>query len=55
VIQPDSIVHFQKVEIGRDYGAELEVTSGLRGDESLVVNPGDSVREGVKVSPQKRK
>jgi multidrug efflux pump subunit AcrA (membrane-fusion protein) len=40
-------VHFQRVEPGRDYGVELEILSGLRGDEEVVVDPSDSVREGA--------
>jgi RND family efflux transporter MFP subunit len=55
VIAPDSKVHFQKITIGRDYGAEVEVSEGLHGGELLVVNPGDSVREGVKVTPTVQK
>jgi RND family efflux transporter MFP subunit len=52
VIQPGSVIHFQKVALGRDYGSEVEVTQGLQGTETLVVNPSDSVREGVKVNPK---
>lgn len=51
VIKPNSTVHFQKIAIGRDYGVDLEVTGGLEGGELLVVNPGDTIREGVKVTP----
>lgn len=42
-------VHLQPLTIGRDYGAETEVIAGLRGDETVVVNPGDDVREGALV------
>jgi membrane fusion protein (multidrug efflux system) len=35
--------------VGRDYGAEIEVTSGLQGGETVVLNPGDDVREGEEV------
>jgi multidrug efflux pump subunit AcrA (membrane-fusion protein) len=42
-------VHFQAVQLGRDYGAEIEITSGLQGGETVVVNPGDDVREGQEV------
>src|SRR3989475_1580294 len=44
-------VHFQKVQPGRDYGIELEILSGLRGDEEIVVNPNDAAKEGVIVQP----
>ena len=40
-------VHVQSVQIGRDYGTETEIQSGLAGSELLVVNPGDDVKEGA--------
>jgi len=48
-------IHLQPVQIGRDYGAQTEITSGLTGNEIVVVNPGDDVREGAMVltDPQK--
>jgi hypothetical protein len=39
----------QPVQIGRDFGTETEVISGLEGTETIVVNPGDDVREGALV------
>lgn len=42
-------IHMQPVQIGRDYGAETEVLSGLNGSELIVVNPGDEVYEGALV------
>ena len=42
-------IHLQTVKIGRDYGAETEVMSGLEGTETVVVNPGDEVHEGALV------
>jgi len=41
------IVHFQKVQPGRDYGTTLEILDGLQDGEYVVVNPGDSVKEGA--------
>jgi len=42
-------VHFQLVQPGRSYGTELEILSGLNGDEEVAVDPGDTVREGALV------
>jgi RND family efflux transporter MFP subunit len=42
-------IHMQPVRIGRDFGTETEVLGGLTGNEILVVNPGDDVREGALV------
>jgi RND family efflux transporter MFP subunit len=57
VVGADQKVHFQKVAIGRDFGTEVEITSGLQGNEQLVVNPTDDVSQGVKVKavPAKEK
>jgi hypothetical protein len=41
------IVHFQKVQPGRDYGTTLEILGGLQDGEYVVVNPGDAVKEGA--------
>jgi len=37
------------VVAGRDFGNEVEIVSGLKGDEQLVVNPPDSLEDGVTV------
>ena len=51
VVAADGAVHFTKVQLGRDFGATLEVLSGLDEGQELAVNPGDAIREGVKVKP----
>ena len=51
IVRPDQTVHLQKIEIGRDYGDRLEVISGVREGDAIIVNPGDAVHEGVKVNP----
>jgi RND family efflux transporter MFP subunit len=45
----DNRVHFRKIQVGRDFGAETEVVGGVEGDESLVVNPSDDLTEGAEV------
>jgi len=35
--------------MGRDFGSEVEVVSGLTGQENVMVNPPDSLVEGEKV------
>jgi RND family efflux transporter MFP subunit len=39
-------VHYRKVVLGRDFGHEVEVVSGLSGGESLVASPGDRLTDG---------
>ncbi|MGI8991468.1 MAG: efflux RND transporter periplasmic adaptor subunit [Bryobacteraceae bacterium] len=51
VVRPDHTVHLQKIEVGRDYGDRLEVASGLREGDTIIPNPGDVAREGMKVDP----
>jgi RND family efflux transporter MFP subunit len=49
LVRPDGTVHVQKIEVGRDYGDRLEVLNGLKEGDMVVQNPGDVVREGLKV------
>ncbi len=50
IVRPDHTIHLQKIEVARDYGDRLEVSSGLQQGETIIRNPGD-VREGLKVDP----
>jgi RND family efflux transporter MFP subunit len=49
IVDGQNRVHFQPIELGRDYGAVVEVTSGLKAGDKVVINPGDDVQEGVRV------
>jgi RND family efflux transporter MFP subunit len=49
VVDQSNIVHFRPVRVGRDTGSEIEVLSGIQEGMKVVVNPNDSVREGVAV------
>ena len=51
VVKPDHTVHMQKIEIGRDYGARLEVLAGLKDGDLIIPNPGELAHEGTKVDP----
>lgn len=42
-------VELQTITIGRDFGDELEVTSGLTANDRVVINPPDSLVSGQKV------
>ncbi|MEH2163344.1 MAG: efflux RND transporter periplasmic adaptor subunit [Nostoc sp.] len=50
-VTKDQTVHYQKVAVGRDYGTEVEITSGLTGDESLIATPTVDETEGLHVQP----
>jgi len=51
VIGPNSTVHFQRVNLGRDFGSNIEILSGLTEGQRVIANPNDSVQEGVRVHP----
>jgi multidrug efflux pump subunit AcrA (membrane-fusion protein) len=46
----DNRVHLQPVVAGRDYGASVEIREGLQEGDLVVVNPGDSAKEGARVT-----
>jgi RND family efflux transporter MFP subunit len=48
-IVQDGKVHFIKVTLGEDFGAEIEIVNGLTGNEQVIANPGERVAEGVNV------
>ncbi len=55
LLDADNVVHFQKIIVGRDLGERIEVLSGLTEGQRVIVNPNDSVQEGVKVHPSSGK
>ena len=50
LVNSDSKIHLQPITIGRDYGATLEVVSGVDVGDRIVVNPADSLEEGQQVN-----
>jgi len=50
IVDENNTIHLAQVQIGRDYGNQMEITSGLKENERIVTIPSDRVREGVKVS-----
>jgi RND family efflux transporter MFP subunit len=51
IVDDQHTVHFQNVAVGHDYGTSLEILSGLKAGQQVVVSPNDSVVEGAKVNP----
>ena len=45
----DNRIHWQKIQVGRDFGTEMEVLSGLEDGAPVVVNPTDDLTEGLPV------
>jgi RND family efflux transporter MFP subunit len=46
VVGTDGRVSLVAVTLGRDFGTRVEVLSGLRSDQSVVLNPPDSLQQG---------
>ena len=42
-------VHYRHIEMGRDFGTHIEITSGLQDDDQVVTNPGERLSDGIKV------
>jgi len=55
VIENGNRVRFQPVEVGRDYGTEMEIRSGLTEGQYVIVNPSDVARDGAEVNPIQQK
>lgn len=51
----ENVVHLRPIAIGRDYGDQTEVSSGLREDDTVVLNVTDQVQDGLKIDPQYQK
>jgi len=51
LLDRSNAVHFQRVTVGRDLGDRIEILSGLSEGQRAIVNPNDTIQEGVRVSP----
>src|SRR5262245_26413256 len=51
VLDANHAVHYRPVQLGRDYGATVEVVAGLHPGETVAVHPGDDLPEGTVVEP----
>jgi multidrug efflux system membrane fusion protein len=53
IVGSDNKVHLTPIVIGRDYGTEVEVISGVEKNDALILNPSDSLEEGQPVQVAK--
>ena len=51
VLDDQHRVQYRAVQLGRDFGAEIEVLSGLTAGETVAVYPGDALPGGTVVEP----
>src|SRR5229473_4564485 len=49
IVKDGKNINLVSIAPGRDFGTEMEVLAGLKGDESVVINPPDSLTSGEPV------
>jgi hypothetical protein len=49
IVGADHIVHMRQIHIVHDFGAELEVDSGVAPGDLVIMNPNDQIRENALV------
>jgi multidrug efflux pump subunit AcrA (membrane-fusion protein) len=49
VVGSDNKVQMRSIKLGRDFGNVVEVLSGLQPDDRAIVNPPDSIADGMTV------
>jgi RND family efflux transporter MFP subunit len=50
IVGPDKKVQLRPINIGRDYGATLEILGGVSVNDQVIINPPDSLEEGQQVN-----
>src|SRR5215469_7962437 len=49
IVGPDKRVELRQIQLGHDFGSDIEIVAGLNGNESIIVNPPDSIVSGQSV------
>jgi RND family efflux transporter MFP subunit len=49
VVHPDGKVELRKITINRDFGDKLEISQGLSTSDQVILNPSDSLTDGMRV------
>ena len=50
VVNTDNVVELKKVTVGRNFGINVELNSGITPADRIIVNPSDSLLAGGKVT-----
>ncbi len=53
VIDSQNVAHYRTVVVGRDYGATVEILSGIDEGVTVALNPSDDIRDGHAIKPVK--
>jgi len=51
VLTEDNRINYRRVALGRDFGSQIEVVSGIDDGARVVSNPNDALAEGIVVEP----
>ena len=51
----DGVAHLQKVGIGQDDGAQVQIVTGLQPGQDLIISPPAGLADGAKVKPAQQK
>jgi hypothetical protein len=46
VVKPDNKVELRDIKVGRDFGARIEILSGISRADKVIINPSDSLVTG---------
>jgi multidrug efflux pump subunit AcrA (membrane-fusion protein) len=49
VVGPDNRAQLRSIKLGRDFGATVEVLGGLNATDRVILNPPDSIADGMPV------
>ena len=49
MVNDQNKVQLMPIVLGRDFGTRVEIRSGLRGNERVIINPGDAISAGQPV------
>lgn len=49
LVGDDNKVQLRPVKVGRDYGNTIEILNGIKATDRVIINPPDSIAEGMKV------
>jgi multidrug efflux pump subunit AcrA (membrane-fusion protein) len=51
-VSSNGVVELRKVQVGRDFGQTIEITSGVTPADRVITNPSDSLVSGIRVQIQ---
>jgi RND family efflux transporter MFP subunit len=51
VVDAQNVAHYHKVSVGRDYGATVQILSGVDDGATIALNPSDDIRDGHLIRP----